>query len=143
METLAAGIRRRCDIVLNVASNSIASLLMLGGRTAYSRFHIPINDEAPMENKLCFEALDRSLKDILRKNREVLQVMPKGARPEDVTEIQEFAEWILKVGDDELGEANDGLCNVTRLQVLESARTFISAQLINETNFGKKVIITR
>ncbi|GJZ47432.1 ATP-dependent DNA helicase PIF1-like protein [Tanacetum coccineum] len=66
-----------------------------------------------------------------------------GARPEDVTEIQEFAEWILKVGDDELGEANDGLCNVTRLQVLESARTFISAQLINGTNFGKKVIITR
>ncbi|GKD35441.1 ATP-dependent DNA helicase PIF1-like protein, partial [Tanacetum coccineum] len=31
-----------------------------------------------------------------------------GACPEDVTEIQEFAEWILKVRDDELGEPNDG-----------------------------------
>ncbi|GKC97676.1 ATP-dependent DNA helicase PIF1-like protein, partial [Tanacetum coccineum] len=31
-----------------------------------------------------------------------------GAHPEDVTEIREFAEWILKVRDGELGEANDG-----------------------------------
>ncbi|GKA64671.1 ATP-dependent DNA helicase PIF1-like protein [Tanacetum coccineum] len=31
-----------------------------------------------------------------------------GARLEDVTEIREFAEWILKVGDGELGEENDG-----------------------------------
>ncbi|GKC22403.1 ATP-dependent DNA helicase PIF1-like protein [Tanacetum coccineum] len=30
------------------------------------------------------------------------------ARPEDVTEIREFSEWILKVGDGELGEPNDG-----------------------------------
>ncbi|GKD65048.1 ATP-dependent DNA helicase PIF1-like protein [Tanacetum coccineum] len=29
------------------------------------------------------------------------------ASPEDVSEIQEFAEWILKVKDRELGEAND------------------------------------
>nr|GEW57388.1 hypothetical protein [Tanacetum cinerariifolium] len=31
-----------------------------------------------------------------------------GASPEDVCEIRDFAEWILKVGDRELGEANDG-----------------------------------
>ncbi|GJR86725.1 NADH-ubiquinone oxidoreductase chain 2 [Tanacetum coccineum] len=31
-----------------------------------------------------------------------------GASPEDVCEIQDFAEWILKIGDGELGEANDG-----------------------------------
>ncbi|GJR47889.1 hypothetical protein Tco_1315992 [Tanacetum coccineum] len=31
-----------------------------------------------------------------------------GACPKDVTEIQEFAEWILKVKDDELGEHYDG-----------------------------------
>ncbi|GJY18785.1 hypothetical protein Tco_0390276 [Tanacetum coccineum] len=150
-KTLAAGIRRQGDIVLNVASSGIASLLMSGGRTAHSRFHIPIKvdetshcsisaqsdlgallkrckliiwDEAPMANKLCFEALDRSLRDILRQNR---QVVPKGsrqdivsaslkesylwdhcnvlkltanmrltvgARPEDVSEIQEFIIYI-------------------------------------------------
>nr|GFA16207.1 ATP-dependent DNA helicase PIF1-like [Tanacetum cinerariifolium] len=80
------------SIVLNVASSGIASLLLPGGRTAHSRFGIPINvnetsvfsithgsdlaallgktkliiwDEAPMMNKHCFEALDRTLRDIL------------------------------------------------------------------------------
>ncbi|GJT09517.1 ATP-dependent DNA helicase PIF1-like protein, partial [Tanacetum coccineum] len=182
-KTLAAGIRRKGDIVLNVASSGIASLLMSGGRTAHSRFHIPINidemstcsicpqsdlgallkkcklmiwDEAPMTNKLCFEALDRNLRDVLRRTRydtcetpfgnmtmvfggdfrKVLPVIPKGSRQDIVNaslkqsylwdhcnvlklianmrltvgacEIRDFAEWILKVGDGELGEANDG-----------------------------------
>ncbi|GJW10927.1 ATP-dependent DNA helicase PIF1 [Tanacetum coccineum] len=165
---LAAGIRRKGDIVLNVASSGIASLLMLGDRTTHSRFHITINidetstcsicpqsdlgallkmckliiwEEAPMTNKLCFEALDRTLRDVLRRTRQVLPVIPKGSRqdivnaylkqsylwdhckvlklttnmrltvgasPEDVCEIRDFAEWILKVEDGELGEANDG-----------------------------------
>ncbi|GJW15995.1 ATP-dependent DNA helicase PFH1-like protein [Tanacetum coccineum] len=35
-----------------------------------------------------------------------------GARPEDVTEIREFAEWILKLGDGELGEENNGEVNI-------------------------------
>ncbi|GJZ44958.1 ATP-dependent DNA helicase PIF1-like protein [Tanacetum coccineum] len=162
-KTFAASIRRNGDIVLNVASNGIASLLMSRGRTTHSRFHIPINidetsncsicpqsdlgallkkckliiwDEAPMTNKLCFEALDRTLRDILRRTmydtcetpfgnmtmvfggdfRQVLPViklttnmrLTVGARPEDVCEIRDFAEWILKVRDGELGEANDG-----------------------------------
>ncbi|GJS84949.1 putative diphthine methyl ester synthase [Tanacetum coccineum] len=78
---------------LNVASSGIDSLLLPGGRTAHSRFGILINidetsfcsithgtdlaallnktkliiwDEAPMMNKHCFEALDRTLRDILR-----------------------------------------------------------------------------
>nr|GEX68627.1 uncharacterized protein [Tanacetum cinerariifolium] len=125
-KTLAAGIRRKGDIVLNVASSDIASLLMSGGRTANSRFHIPINidetstcsicsqsdlgallkkckliiwDEAPMTNKLCFEALDRTLDVRCRTRydtcempfgnmtmvfggdfRQVLSVIPKGSR---------------------------------------------------------------
>ncbi|KAK7275385.1 hypothetical protein RIF29_16501 [Crotalaria pallida] len=81
------------DIVLNVASSGIASLLVPNGRTAHSRFKIPliinedstckikqgsphtkllnkakliIWDEAPMVSKYCYEALDRCLKDVLR-----------------------------------------------------------------------------
>ncbi|KAF8048044.1 hypothetical protein N665_2708s0004 [Sinapis alba] len=92
---LSAAIRARGDIVLNVASSGIASLLLQGGRTAHSRFGIPLNpdefssctmkhgtdqanlvkassliiwDEAPMMSKHCFEALDRSLSDILGKH---------------------------------------------------------------------------
>ena len=92
---LSATIRSRGDIVLNVASSGIASLLLQGGRTAHSRFGIPLNpdefssctishgsdqanlvkessliiwDEAPMMSKFCFEALDRSLSDIMGNN---------------------------------------------------------------------------
>ncbi|XP_021728397.1 uncharacterized protein LOC110695477 [Chenopodium quinoa] len=90
-KTLSAAVRRQGEIVLNVASSRIVSLLLSGGRT--SRFAIFINehenttceikqrvplaeiliktkliiwDKAPMIHKFCFEALDRSLRDILR-----------------------------------------------------------------------------
>src|ERR1044072_1198051 len=90
--TLSAGLRTNGKIVLNVISSGIASLLLPGGRTAHSRFSLPLNlfehstckikqgcpkarllrqcssiiwDEAPMLNKYCFEALDRILKDIM------------------------------------------------------------------------------
>ncbi|XP_071741227.1 uncharacterized protein [Rutidosis leptorrhynchoides] len=92
-KTLSAALRSKGDIVLNVASSGIAALLLSGGRTAHSRFAIPINptddtfcrilpnsnlaalirrakliiwDEAPMVNRLCVENLDRSLRDICR-----------------------------------------------------------------------------
>ncbi|XP_012070165.2 uncharacterized protein LOC105632401 [Jatropha curcas] len=91
--TLSSGIRSRDDIVLTMASSGIASLLLSGGRTAHSRFKIPLNlnedstcnikqgsplanliikakliiwDKAPMMHRFCFEALDQILKDILR-----------------------------------------------------------------------------
>ncbi|GJX47152.1 DNA helicase [Tanacetum coccineum] len=80
------------NCVLAVASSGIASLLLPSGRTAHSRFKLPIElteeslckvtknsqlgklladtnliiwDEAPMNDRRCFEALDRSLRDIL------------------------------------------------------------------------------
>lgn len=40
---LAAFLRSKGEIVLTVASSGIASLLIPGGRTAHSRFSIPIN----------------------------------------------------------------------------------------------------
>ncbi|XP_024961843.1 uncharacterized protein LOC112502220 [Cynara cardunculus var. scolymus] len=90
-KTLAASIRSKGEIILNVASSGIASLLLTSGRTAHCRFQIPliinedslchikpdsdvaklikkttliIWDEAPMVHKHAFEALDRSLNDI-------------------------------------------------------------------------------
>ncbi len=91
--TILSAIRSKGKIALAVASSGIAALLLPGGRTAHSRFHIPINvnddstcdikqrsqtakllsktsiilwDEAPMAHRNCFEALDRSLRDILQ-----------------------------------------------------------------------------
>ena len=129
--SLSAAIRCRGEIVLNVASSGIASLLLPGGRTTHSWFKIPINvtedsfccikqgsslaelivrtrliiwDEAPMMHKHCFEALDRSLRDLRRctnqRNsylpfggitvvfgsdfRQILPVIPKGSRQDVV-----------------------------------------------------------
>ncbi|KAI3687642.1 hypothetical protein L1987_81342 [Smallanthus sonchifolius] len=129
--TLSAAIRCKGQIVLNVASSGIASLLLTGGRTTHSRFLIPLNlnedslcyikpgsdvahllqqasliiwDEAPMIHKHAFEALDRTMKDILmsdEKNnskmmfggkvvvfggdfRQILPVIPNGSRNEIV-----------------------------------------------------------
>jgi ATP-dependent DNA helicase PIF1 len=124
-------LRSKGDIVLTVASSGIAALLIPGGRTAHSRFSIPIHvdenstcnitqgsplaelivkaklviwDEAPMTHKHCFEAVDRTFRDILRfcnsRNlnlpfggkvvvlggdfRQILPVIPKGTRQEVV-----------------------------------------------------------
>ncbi|XP_029124910.1 uncharacterized protein LOC109787689 [Cajanus cajan] len=90
--TLIANVRSKGQIILATASSGIVATLLPGGRTAHSRFKIPINveedsffsiskqsdlakliretttiiwDEAPMTNRYALEALDRSLKDIL------------------------------------------------------------------------------
>ncbi|XP_074283443.1 uncharacterized protein LOC141607991 [Silene latifolia] len=90
--TLSAKLRADNKIVLNVASSGIAALLLPGGRTAHGRFEIPIElfenstcnisrrsqlaellrmtsliiwDEAPMDNRFAYEALDRTMRDIM------------------------------------------------------------------------------
>jgi ATP-dependent DNA helicase PIF1 len=90
--TLASKLRSQHDIVLTVATSGIASLLLPGGRTAHSKFKMPVPtldnstcnidhdsdmaqllretkliiwDEAPMAHRYTFECLDRTLKDIM------------------------------------------------------------------------------
>ncbi|XP_074352254.1 uncharacterized protein LOC141691410 [Apium graveolens] len=92
-------------IVLPVASSGIVSTLMPGGRTAHSRFKIPIViddcsscaighdsdiaslikhtnliiwDEAPMQHRFSFECLDRSLRDIMKAVDKTRYNMPFG-----------------------------------------------------------------
>ena len=106
-KTLSTAIRSQGEIVLNVASSGIASLLLSGGRTAHSRFKIPLNlnedslcsikpdsdvaklldktslfiwDEAPMVHKHAFEALDRLLRDILRSHCQNNSELPFGGK---------------------------------------------------------------
>ena len=89
--------------------------MLPNGRTAHSRFRIPIDvdelsmydikrgtkladliaitdliiwDEALMTNKQCFEALDRSLRDILSEKEETLQNIPFGGKVMVLGEIQ-------------------------------------------------------
>ncbi|GJZ39680.1 ATP-dependent DNA helicase PIF1-like protein [Tanacetum coccineum] len=103
-----------------------------GGRTAHSRFNIPINiDELSTcsinpQNDLAalsypsFQKQSRqdivgaSLKEsylwdhckVLRLTANIRLIV--GCRPEDVNEIKDFVEWILKLGDGNLGDANNG-----------------------------------
>ncbi|XP_025625339.1 uncharacterized protein [Arachis hypogaea] len=128
---LSARLRSEKRIVINVASSGIASLLLPGGKTAHSMFNISVEltedtvcrikkdsakaevvrladliiwDEAPMTIKLVFEALNRTLRDIMvsvsDRNKDlpfggkvvvlggdfkqVLPVIPKGSRAEIV-----------------------------------------------------------
>jgi ATP-dependent DNA helicase PIF1 len=130
-KTISYKLRSEGKIVLNVASSGIASILLPGGKTAHSQFSIPlvltkescckikkngkkaqlltmtsviIWDEAPMINKFAFEAVNRTLQDIMSdvdpKNanllfggktvvfggdfRQILPVVPKGTRADIV-----------------------------------------------------------
>ncbi|XP_076898142.1 uncharacterized protein LOC143551635 [Bidens hawaiensis] len=187
-KTLSASIRSKREVVLNVAYSGIASLLLEGGRTTHSRFLIPINltedsqcpvkgntdvyeilkkttlviwDEEPMIHKHAFEALDRTLKDVMAGDpantlealfrgkvvvfggdfRQILLVVTNGTRSEFVNasinslyiwskckllkltknmrltvgcgssnleEIKEFADWLLDIGEGNVGGPNDG-----------------------------------
>jgi len=93
--------------VLNVASSIIASLLLPGGKTTHSRFYIPILinedstcniaqgshrarllfetkliiwDEASMMNRMCFQAFDRTLRDLMRPVHEKNSKKPFGGK---------------------------------------------------------------
>ncbi|KAL5162368.1 ATP-dependent DNA helicase pif1 [Glycine soja] len=122
---LSSGIRSNGGIVCTVALSGITSLLLPGGRTTHSKFAIPVPttenstcnihqgselaellkvtklivwDEAPMCHKFAFEALDKSLKDIMQNNlafggkiivfggdfRQILPIVPKGNRSDIV-----------------------------------------------------------
>uniref|UniRef100_A0A0D3A3Y7 ATP-dependent DNA helicase n=1 Tax=Brassica oleracea var. oleracea TaxID=109376 RepID=A0A0D3A3Y7_BRAOL len=119
-KTIISRIHSRKQIVLPVASSGIAALLLPNGRTAHSRFNIPLKlsedklcnikpgtmlaeqiektdliiwDEAPMTHKHAFEALDKTLRDIMSKKpfykgadfwRQILPVIPQGNRADTV-----------------------------------------------------------
>uniref|UniRef100_A0A2N9GSG7 ATP-dependent DNA helicase n=1 Tax=Fagus sylvatica TaxID=28930 RepID=A0A2N9GSG7_FAGSY len=141
-KTLISCLRSQGQIVLAMASSGIAALLLPGGRTAHSRLQIPIIvteestcgikqgthaaelmtkvsliiwDEAPMAHRYCFEAVDRSLRDILRFTntnsvnkpfggktvvlggdfRQILPVVPKGQR-EDIVDASINRSYLWK-----------------------------------------------
>jgi len=96
--TIAAAIRAQGKVALCVASSAIAALLLDGGRTAHSRFKIPIPinetstcniakgdhmhgvlketkliiwDEAPMQHRYGPEAVNRTIQDLLNNKDDV------------------------------------------------------------------------
>jgi hypothetical protein len=119
-------VRSHGDIALAIASSGIVAFLLSGGRTTHSYLKIPIAfdhtslycirkqddlmtlirqtklilwDESPMTNKLAFEAVDRTLRDLTNRNepfgdivfvmsgdfREVLLIIPQGSHADIVS----------------------------------------------------------
>ncbi|XP_035831981.1 uncharacterized protein LOC118481013 [Helianthus annuus] len=65
-KTLSAALRSKREIVLNVASSGIASLLLTGGRTAHSRFRIPLNLN---EDSVCHIKADSDVAKLLHQTK--------------------------------------------------------------------------
>ncbi|XP_057720182.1 uncharacterized protein LOC130934650 [Arachis stenosperma] len=141
---LSARLQSEKKIVINVASSGIASLLLPGGKTAHSMFNISVEltedtvcqikkdspkvevvrladliiwDEAPMSNKLAFEVLDRTLRDIMVSVSDRNKNLPFGGKvvilggdfrlasgleQSTAQELRSFSDWILHIG--------EGLC---------------------------------
>uniref|UniRef100_A0A0R0J3Z4 ATP-dependent DNA helicase n=1 Tax=Glycine max TaxID=3847 RepID=A0A0R0J3Z4_SOYBN len=99
-------------------------------------------DEAPMAHKLCFEALDKSLRDIIKGKsssdhifggkvivlggdfRQILPVIPRGNRFDIVhatinsSYLWDNYQWILDIGDEVIGHPNDVYATVEIPQYL-------------------------
>lgn len=120
LEQVLADVRSKGNVALAVASSGIAALLLTGGRTVHSRFRLPLQleettmckiskqsnlaalireskiiiwDEAPMCHRYAFEAINRTLQDIMGSSmlfggktmllsgdfRQILPVIPKAS----------------------------------------------------------------
>ncbi|GJT53735.1 DNA helicase [Tanacetum coccineum] len=145
-KTLINTMRSQGKIVLAVASLGIASLLLSVGRTAHSRFKIPLDltdeslcnikknthtasllaetnliiwDESPMNDKRCFKALDRTLRDILDVPDKLFggktivlggdfrQTLPPGLTEDERRRAANFATWLLEIGDGKVGNVEE------------------------------------
>ncbi|GJZ46665.1 DNA helicase [Tanacetum coccineum] len=156
-KTITYTLRAEGKIVLAVASSGVASLLLPAGRTAHSRFKLPLDltdtsvcsikkntqlakliketsliiwDEAPMNDRRCFETLDRTLQDILSmpnvlfggssiaesylwqhfnlyRLTENMRLKNGSLNETDKQRVAAFAQWLLDIGDGHLGTPDE------------------------------------
>ncbi|CAN1811763.1 ATP-dependent DNA helicase PIF1 [Linum perenne] len=184
---IVAKVRSEGHIALVVASSGIAATLLPGGVTAHSRFKIPIEvdyasrcvikkgtslarlmqqaslivwDEAPMVHRLSFEAVDRTLCDIMEEkiylssdtlttpgpNQEALELqypteflngLSFNGMPEHQLRFKPYAMVML------LRNLNPsaGLCNGTRILLTHLANNVVRGLIIGGTFEGTVAII--
>ncbi|XP_016185345.1 uncharacterized protein LOC107626977 [Arachis ipaensis] len=154
---VSAEIRSRGDIVLNVASSGIASLLLPNGRKAHSRFKILLNitEDSVVTSNLAFDEfvhfsypniLDNiSSKDFLKQElywlphwTSLKSINCSGLPPHKL---------ILNVGVPVMLLRNidqsSGLCNDTRLQVRKPGNHVIECEVLTGNNVGHIALIPR
>uniref|UniRef100_A0A0D3CXA3 ATP-dependent DNA helicase n=1 Tax=Brassica oleracea var. oleracea TaxID=109376 RepID=A0A0D3CXA3_BRAOL len=150
---LSAAIRSRGDIVLNVASSGIASLLLQGGRTAHSRFGIPLN---PDEFSSCTMKHGSDQANLVKVSSLIIwdeaPMMSKHSLSADFLNTIKVPglpnhSLRLKVGCPVMVLRNiaptDGLMNGTRLQITQLMDFMVQARIITGERIGEIVDIPR
>ncbi|KAF7802216.1 uncharacterized protein G2W53_041327 [Senna tora] len=159
-----------------VASSGIASQLIpgvQGSDLAELIIHtkLIIWDEAPMAHRYCFEALDRSLRDIMHSHNEKLAHLPFGGKVLSLTQnmhlslgnsveendriakailsptLDDLAQLKLKVGAPIMLlrhiDRSLGLCNGTRLILTRMSEHMLEVSIMSGKFKGEKVLIAR
>ncbi|GKD52405.1 DNA helicase [Tanacetum coccineum] len=158
-KTIISSLRSQGKIVLAVASSVIASLLLPAGRIAHSRFKLPLEltdeslwhvkkntqlgkllvetnliiwDDAPMNDKCCFETLDKTLRDLMSSPDLIfggktvvlgeshlwwhskiclltvnMRLLRSDLNNEQQQREKVFAKWLLDIGNGETGEPDN------------------------------------
>ncbi|XP_060207250.1 uncharacterized protein LOC132635050 isoform X2 [Lycium barbarum] len=130
--TLSSGIQSRGDIVLTVASSGIASLFLPGGRTAHSRFAIPLN---PTEDATC--NIKQALEHV--HTPEFLNSIKCSGIPNHSITLKVGVPVMLLRNIDQ----SSGLCNGTRLIITRLGNQVIEAKVLSGKMAGEKVFIPR
>ncbi|XP_048447298.1 ATP-dependent DNA helicase pif1-like [Pyrus x bretschneideri] len=159
---LLATLRSKGHIILATATSGIAATILPGGRTAHSRFKIPLSpdasstcsisiqsdlaelirktsavvwDEAPMAHRFAFEALDRTFKDIMGVD------LPYGGKViifgGDFRQVlpvvpKDFSEFLLHVGNGEQETMIDDMMQLPSSMVIPWNGEESIVQLVNE-----------
>ncbi|WVZ59158.1 hypothetical protein U9M48_009350, partial [Paspalum notatum var. saurae] len=88
---------------LSIASYDLPVPDIAPGEGEGNRCTLVIWDEAPMTHRHCFEALDRSFRDILSVGDPRNASLPFGGKPMlfgvDRSEMEQFSKWVLDIGE--------------------------------------------
>ncbi|GJV28335.1 DNA helicase [Tanacetum coccineum] len=122
-KAITSALRSEEKIVLTVAASGIAALLLPSGRTAHSRFQIPLNlkDEC-----ICNIRKNSQLADLLRQTdlivwdeapmndrfktytlRQNMRLYQSGITEAEKLRIENFPTWILNIGDGTIGDPDE------------------------------------
>nr|VDD24785.1 unnamed protein product [Brassica oleracea] len=132
---LSAAIRSKGDVVLNVASSGIASLLLPGGRTAHSRF----GEERTYLSSDSIDPADLKSKDDSVFSPEFLNSIKTSGLPNHALRLRIGTPVMLIRNLD----PTEGQCNGTRLQITGLAKHILQAKIITGTRVGETVFLHR
>ncbi|XP_013657842.2 uncharacterized protein LOC106362493 [Brassica napus] len=144
--------------ILPVASSGIAALLLPNGRTAHSRFNIPLKLS---EDKLCNIKHGTMVADLIEKTDLIIWDEAPMTHKHAFEEEKEFSDWLLQVGEGhphlesgyECDNHHEQMISVDKLlirvsgddslkEVVDAAYGDISKMTNPQTSYTDKAILT-